>query len=112
ERDHLGADVPPDMMQSVQVGGFYGWPWYYAGGLEDPAHKGKRPDLQEKVLGPEVFLQAHSSTTNLAFYVPPSGDRPEAFPSEYQGDAFAAMHGSWNRKERTGYKIIRIPMEN
>ena len=111
ERDHLGANVPPDMVVRVQEGGFYGWPWYYAGGNEDPAHKGERPDLKEKVIEPDVLLQAHSSTMNLTFYEPEAYETG-AFPAEYEGDAFAAMHGSWNREERTGYKVVRIPMED
>lgn len=111
ERDHLGADVPPDMAVRVQEGGFYGWPWYYAGGNEDPAHAGERPDLEDKVVEPDVLLQSHSSTMNLTFYEAQS-DETGAFPAEYEGDAFAAMHGSWNREEKTGYKVIRIPMEN
>jgi glucose/arabinose dehydrogenase len=106
ERDHLGADVPPDFLTSVQDGGFYGWPWYYIGGNEDPAHAGKRPDLKDKVIVPEVLIQAHSSILDVIFY------DADAFPAEYRGDAFATLHGSWNREERTGYKVIRALMED
>ena len=106
ERDHLGPDLAPDFLTTVQERGFYGWPWYYIGGNEDPAHAGKRPDLKDKVLVPEVLLQAHSSTLQLVFY-----DK-DAFPAEYRGNAFATLHGSWNREERTGYKVIRALMED
>jgi glucose/arabinose dehydrogenase len=106
ERDHIGADVPPDYMARVQEGGFYGWPWYYIGDHEDPRLRGKRPDLKGQVLVPEVLIQAHSSALSLAFY-----DR-DAFPAEYRGDAFVALHGSWNRPERTGYKVIRVRMHD
>lgn len=106
ERDHIGPNLAPDYLTSVQDGGFYGWPWYYAGDNEDPAHAGKRSDLADKVLLPEVLLQPHSSTMQIVFY---QGD---AFPQEYQGDAFATMRGSWNREERTGYKVIRALMED
>ncbi|WP_414476019.1 PQQ-dependent sugar dehydrogenase [Microvirga sp. M2] len=106
ERDHLGANLVPDFLTSVQRGGFYGWPWYYTGGNEDPAHAGERPDLKDKVLVPDVLLQAHSSTLQLVFY------DADAFPAEYRGDAFATMHGSWNREERTGYKVIRARMKD
>ncbi len=102
ERDHLGADLVPDFMVRIQDGGFYGWPWYYIGGNEDPAHAGERPDLRAKVSVPEVLIQAHSSVLDVAFY---DGN---AFPAEYRGDGFAVLHGSWNRKKRTGYKVIRI----
>jgi len=106
ERDHLSANLVPDFLTSVQRGGFYGWPWYYTGGNEDPAHAGERPDLKDKVLVPDVLLQAHSSTLQLVFY------DADAFPAEYRGDAFATMHGSWNREDRTGYKVIRARMKD
>jgi glucose/arabinose dehydrogenase len=98
--------VPPDYMARMQEGGFYGWPWYYIGDHEDPRLRGKRPDLKGQVLVPEVLIQAHSSALSLAFY-----DR-DAFPAEYRGDAFVALHGSWNRPERTGYKVIRVRMHD
>jgi len=105
ERDHIGPNLAPDYLTTVKDGGFYGWPWYYIGGHEDPAHAGKRPDLKNKVLVPEVLIQAHSSTLDLVFY------DADAFPAEYRGDAFATLHGSWNREGRTGYKVIRARME-
>lgn len=106
ERDHLGADLVPDFLATVQDGRFYGWPWYYIGGNEDPAHAGERPDLKDKVTVPDVLIQAHSSTLQVVFY------DADAFPAEYRGDAFATLHGSWNREERTGYKVIRALMED
>jgi glucose/arabinose dehydrogenase len=104
ERDHLGPNLVPDHMVRVQDGAFYGWPWYYIGGNEDPALKGKRPDLKGEVRVPEVLIQAHSSALSVAFY-----DR-DAFPSEYRGDAFVALHGSHSRPDMTGYKVIRVRM--
>lgn len=68
ERDHIGPNLVPDYLTSVQEGGFYGWPWYYTGGNEDPAHSGERPDLEDKGLVPDVLLQPHSSTMQIAFY--------------------------------------------
>lgn len=105
ERDHIGPNLAPDFITSVQDGGFYGWPWYYAGGNEDPAHAGERPDLKNRAIAPDVLLQAHSSTMQLVFY---DGD---AFPEEYRG-IFATMRGSWNREVRTGYKVVRALMED
>ncbi|WP_299365085.1 PQQ-dependent sugar dehydrogenase [uncultured Paracoccus sp.] len=105
ERDHIGPNLAPDYITSVQDGGFYGWPWYYAGDNEDPAHAGERPGLAEKAIVPEVLLQAHSSTMQLVFYA------DDAFPDEYHG-IFATMRGSWNREVRTGYKVVRALMEN
>jgi glucose/arabinose dehydrogenase len=106
ERDHIGANLAPDFLTTVRKGGFYGWPWYYTGGNEDPAHAGERPDLKDKAIVPDVLIQAHSSTLQLVFY-----DK-DAFPAEYKGDAFATLHGSWNRQERTGYKVIRARMKD
>jgi hypothetical protein len=106
ERDHLGPDLVPDFLTTIQEGGFYGWPWYYSGGNEDPAHAGERPDLKDQAKVPEVLIQAHSSTLQLVFY-----DK-DAFPMEYRGDAFATLHGSWNREHRTGYKVIRARMKD
>ena len=106
ERDHLGPDLVPDFLSTIEDGGFYGWPWYYTGANEDPAHAGERPDLKDKVKSPEVLIQAHSSTLEMTFY------DADAFPEEYRGDAFATLHGSWNREHRTGYKVIRARMEN
>lgn len=105
ERDHLGPHVTPDFMARVQDGGFHGWPWYYLGKREDPALKGERPDLRGEVRMPEVLFQAHSSALSVAFY-----DR-DAFPAEYRGDAFVALHGSHSRPERTGYKVVRVRMQ-
>jgi glucose/arabinose dehydrogenase len=106
ERDHLGPDLVPDFMAHVEDGAFYGWPWYYLGDHEDPALKGKRPDLKGHVRAPEVLFQAHSSALSAVFY-----DR-DAFPAEYRGDAFVALHGSHTRPERTGYKVVRVRMKD
>ena len=91
ERDGLGDDVPFEYATHVEEGAFYGWPWYYIGGHEDPRHKGERPDLADKVTIPDVLIQAHSAPLNIAFY---DGND---FPAEYKGDAFVTLHGSWNR---------------
>jgi glucose/arabinose dehydrogenase len=106
ERDEIGEDLPPDYISSVRPGGFYGWPWFYIGNHADPRHKGKHPELADKVIVPDVLVEAHSATLNLCFY---TGDQ---FPAEYKGDIFAAFHGSWNRKKRTGYKIVRVPFDH
>jgi glucose/arabinose dehydrogenase len=102
ERDELGDNVPFEYATHVQRGAFYGWPWYYIGGHEDPRHKGARPDLKDKVTVPDVLMQAHSAPLNIAFY---TGD---AFGPDYKGDAFVALHGSWNRNTRTGYKVVKL----
>ena len=106
ERDELGDNLVPDYVTRVQEGGFYGWPWFYMGGHQDPRHKGKHPELKEKVITPDVLIQSHSASLDLTFY---DGNQ---FPEEYRDNAFAAEHGSWNRTRRTGYKVIRIPTQN
>ncbi|RWE28276.1 MAG: sorbosone dehydrogenase family protein [Mesorhizobium sp.] len=102
ERDALGDNVPAEYATLIREGAFYGWPWYYIGNNEDPRHKGERPDLAGKADIPDVLMQAHSAPLNIAFY------DGKSFPPEYRGDAFVALHGSWNRGNRTGYKIVRL----
>ena len=106
ERDELGDNLVPDYISHVAPGGFYGWPWFYLGNHQDPRHKGKHPEFASRVLVPDVLVQAHSATLNLCFY------DGKQFPEEYRGDIFAAFHGSWNRTRRTGYKIVRVPLEH
>jgi glucose/arabinose dehydrogenase/mono/diheme cytochrome c family protein len=104
ERDGLGDNLVPDYITHVEPGGFYGWPWWYMGGHQDPRHKGKHPELKDKVLTPDVLLQAHNASLQMTFY------DGQQFPAEYRGDMFAAEHGSWNKAIRTGYEVIRVPM--
>jgi glucose/arabinose dehydrogenase len=106
ERDGLGDDLVPDYVTRVREGQFFGWPWYYIGDNEEPRLRGERPDLKGKVTVPDVLIQAHSASLGMTFY------DAKQFPAEYQGDAFAAEHGSWNRAKRTGYKVIRIRMKD
>ncbi|MBV9914161.1 MAG: PQQ-dependent sugar dehydrogenase, partial [Sinobacteraceae bacterium] len=110
ERDGLGDDLVPDYSTRVREGAFYGWPWYYMGAHEDPRLQGQRPDLRDKVQLPDVPFQAHSAPLCLTFYTATSG--AAAFPSEYVGDAFVTLHGSWNRAQRTGHKLVRIHLKN
>lgn len=106
ERDGLGDHLVPDYVTHVRNGGFYGWPWYYIGSNRDPRHKGKHPELKTKTIVPDVLLQSHSAALDMAFY---SGQQ---FPRGYWNDGFVALHGSWNRSRRTGYKVVRIPLKN
>jgi hypothetical protein len=106
ERDGLGDNLVPDYVTRVKEGGYYGWPWYYMGNHEDPRHAGERPDLAGKATVPDVLEQAHSASLEMTFYTATSG--VAAFPAEYRGNAFVALHGSWNRTTRTGYKIARV----
>lgn len=106
ERDGLGDNLVPDYITHVQEGGFYGWPWFYMGDHQDPRHKGKRPELRDKVLVPDVLLQPHNASLEMTFY------EGSQFPAEYNDDIFASEHGSWNRSVRAGYEVIRVPMHH
>jgi glucose/arabinose dehydrogenase len=104
ERDGLGDNLVPDYITHVQEGGFYGWPWWYMGGHQDPRHSGKHPELKDKVITPDVLLNPHNASLGITFY------DGKQFPAEYQGDLFASEHGSWNRAVRVGYELIRVPL--
>lgn len=102
ERDGLGDDLVPDYATSVKKGGFYGWPYSYIGQNEDPRLKGLNPNLVKKAIIPDVLFTSHVAALGIQFYT------GKMFPKEYSGDAFVAMHGSWNRQKLVGYKIARI----
>jgi len=104
ERDALGDNLVPDYITHVQLGGFYGWPWWYIGSHQDPRQKGKHPELKDKVIVPDVLLQPHNASLEMTFY------EGKQFPAEYQGDIFVSEHGSWNRSVRAGYEVIRVPL--
>jgi len=106
ERDGTGDNLPPDYATHLTPGAFYGWPWFYIGDHADPRLRGARADLAGRVTVPDVLIQPHSAPLGIVFY---SGT---LFPPEYRGDAFVTLHGSWNRDSRTGYKVIRLRMDN
>ncbi|RIV22443.1 sorbosone dehydrogenase family protein [Fibrisoma montanum] len=106
ERDELGDNLVPDYLTSVQEGAFYGWPYSYFGQNVDPRRKGERPDLVKKAVVPDVALGSHTASLGLAFY-----DK-DAFPQKYHNGAFIGQHGSWNRSEFSGYKVVFVPFEN
>lgn len=106
ERDDLGDNIAPDYITHVQPGGFYGWPYYYAGGIRDERLRGAHPELQSQTILPDVLIQAHSASLGLTFY---TGSQ---FPAEYREDIFAAEHGSWNRSIKAGHEVIRIPLHS
>src|SRR5215467_2490881 len=95
ERDELGDNLVPDYITSVKEGGFYGWPWFYIGNNPDPRKMGAPAELVGKAIVPDVLVQPHSASLGLTFY---EGNQ---FPKEYEGDLFAAEHGSWNRATRS-----------
>ena len=107
ERDGLGDNLVPDYITSVKENGFYGFPYVYIGKNIEPRLKDKvTKEHLEKVIVPDVLLTAHSAALGIVFY------DAKMFPKQYQGDAFVALHGSWNREKLTGYKIIRVKFKN
>lgn len=106
ERDGLGDNLVPDYITRVYDGDFFGWPWFYMGGHQDPRHEGKHPELKAKVRTPDVLIQPHSASLEMLFY---TGTQ---FPAEHRDSIFAAQHGSWNKSIRTGYKVIRVPLRD
>lgn len=111
ERDLLGDNLPPDYLTRVPRGAFFGWPWYYIGSNEEPRLKGIRPDLKDRVLAPDLLVTAHSAPLGMVVYEAKPG-APAAFPADYNGDMFLALHGSWNRSTRTGSKVVRVFMKD
>jgi glucose/arabinose dehydrogenase len=103
-RDQLGDDYPPETVSLVRDGDHFGWPRCING--TDPDPQFGFPGACEGVARPAVELQAHSAPLGLTFYT------ASQFPADYRGDLLVAFHGSWNRSEPTGYKLVRIRMRD
>jgi glucose/arabinose dehydrogenase len=103
ERDELGPDLVPDYMTSVKDGGFYGWPSSYYGQHVDPRVQPQRPDLVDKAIVPDYALSSHVAPLGLAFYT------ADTLPEKYRGGAFVGEHGSWDRPQLNGYKVVFVP---
>jgi len=106
ERDELGSDLVPDYMTAVRDGAFYGWPYSYYGSHVDSRVKPQRPDLVSKAVAPDYALGPHTASLGLA------ASRGTALPVAYRDGMFVGQHGSWNRKPRSGYKVIFVPFRN
>ncbi len=103
ERDQLGDDLVPDYMTGVKDGAFYGWPWSYWGQHVDSRVQPQNPAMVAKAIAPDYALGAHTASLGLTFY------KASAFPAHYQGGVFIGQHGSWNRAQLTGYKVVYVP---
>ena len=106
ERDGLGDELAPDYLTSLKDGGFYGWPYSYSGNQVDERVSPQDSTLVKKALKPDLALGAHTASLGLTFY---RGDR---FPSRYRDGAFIGQHGSWNRSELSGYKVMFVPFQD
>jgi len=103
ERDELGDDLVPDYMTSVRDGAFYGWPYSYFGQHVDDRVKPQRPDLVARAIAPDYALGSHTASLGLVH------STRTALPAEFQHGMFIGQHGSWNRRPRSGYKVIFVP---
>jgi glucose/arabinose dehydrogenase len=106
ERDEIGPNLVPDYLTSVKDGAFYGWPYSYYGQNVDPRVPPQRPDLVAKAIAPDYALSSHVAPLGLAF------DTGTSLPVSYQGGAFVGEHGSWNRPQLNGYRVVFVPFAN
>ena len=105
ERDELGPNLVPDYLTSVREGGFYGWPYSYWGQHVDPRVRPQDPGKVAKAIAPDYSLGSHVAALGLAFSMPAMGAR-------YADGVFVGEHGSWNRDEPVGYKVVFVPFRN
>jgi glucose/arabinose dehydrogenase len=105
ERDNLGDDTPPEYATSVKDGGFYGWPYSYFGANIDSRVPQREPDLVKRAIVPDVMIPAHSAPLGITFY---TGTQ---FPQRFRNGLFVALHGSWNRSQTNGAKVIFVPFQ-
>jgi glucose/arabinose dehydrogenase len=106
ERDELGPDLVPDYMTSVKDGAFYGWPYSYWGQHVDPRVMPQRPDLVKQAIPPDYGLSSHVAPLGMTFYT------ADALPEKYRGGAFVGEHGSWDRMQFNGYKVVFVPFKD
>ena len=106
ERDELGSDLVPDYMTALKDGAFYGWPYSYYGQHVDTRMRPQRPDLVARAIAPDYALGSHTASLGLAYL-----DSSALLPMYHDG-MFIGQHGSWNRRPRSGYKVIFVPFAN
>jgi glucose/arabinose dehydrogenase len=104
ERDMLGDDIPPEEINVLSDGEHFGWPYCHSDRVPNPEYR-DRVNFCRSTVPPALEIQAHSAPLGMVFYT------ADQFPEEYHGDLFVALHGSWNRSERTGYELIRVRVQ-
>jgi len=106
-RDWMGDDLPPEGIYDLGAdGGDFGWPYCYGDRVPDPNFTNAGDNRCQSVVRPKVQMQAHSAPLGLAFY------EGTMFPPEYRNNIFVAFHGSWNRSVPTGYKVVRVKLDD
>jgi glucose/arabinose dehydrogenase len=103
ERDEIGSDLVPDYLTSVKDGAFYGWPWSYYGGVVDARVTPQKPEMVAKAIAPDYALGSHVAPLGMAF------SHARGMPPEFASGVFIGEHGSWNRKPKSGYKVVFVP---
>jgi len=103
ERDELGPQLVPDYLTSIRDGAFYGWPYSYWGQNVDPRVRPQNPDLVAKAVVPDYALGSHVAALGVSFA------SQGGFGGPYQQGAFIGEHGSWNRQDLSGYKVVWVP---
>lgn len=106
ERDEIGSDLVPDYVTSVKEGGFYGWPYSYWGGHVDERVQPQKPDLVARAIAPDYAVGTHTASLGIAFA------NGSTLPQAWTNGLFVAQHGSWNRRPKSGYKVIYIPFRD
>ncbi|MFN4296249.1 MAG: PQQ-dependent sugar dehydrogenase [Brevundimonas sp.] len=106
ERDEIGDMLVPDYLTQVQDGAFYGWPYSYWGGNVDPRPRPQQPDLVARAVTPDYALGNHVAALGLNFVT------EGGFGGQFSNGAFIGEHGSWNRRDPSGYKVSWVPFAN
>lgn len=106
ERDEIGSDLVPDYITSVQEGGFYGWPYSYWGNHVDARVEPQKPDLVAKAIAPDYAVGTHTASLGIAF------SQASSLPEAWKSGLFVAQHGSWNRRPKSGYKVVYVPFKD
>jgi glucose/arabinose dehydrogenase len=101
-RDLLGNDFPPCELNRVERGGFYGWPYANGDNVTDPDFGGQAPELEARAIAPAHGFRAHNAPLGIGFVSGPTA------PAEYRDTALVALHGSWNRTEKDGYRVVSL----
>ncbi|PUE11846.1 sorbosone dehydrogenase [Limnohabitans sp. T6-5] len=110
ERDELGSDLVPDYLTALRDGDFYGWPYSYYGAHVDARVSPERPELVARAKVPDYALGAHVAPLGLASSV--GTTLPAELPAAFANGMFVGLHGSWNRKPHSGYKVVFVPFAN